>query len=206
MHKPIFMVELAPRDISSLVPGGSKSLDLESQFASGMLGSHASLTSNGEDLSPVVHGDGRLSPALNGFLSAPLDAAAMRLPPSYSADHGQVSPAQQYPPPPPLNSASAATLSAAMSGGAHPQHSGAVNGWLDGQRSVNGPAQPDRSPPLPADFFEEQSAELDDGVLSWSEPDSAFEVSSFFRPISGLSHHTAAMRTFECQSAGLTRQ
>ena len=127
----------------------------------------------------MVHGNGRLSPALNGHASAPLDAAAMRLPPSFAADHGRLSPAQQLPPPPPLNSASAATLSAAMSGGgSDPQHAGALNGGLDGQRSVNAPAQPGRNPPLPADFFEEQSAELDDGVFSWSEPDSAFEVSS----------------------------
>ena len=161
--------------------GGSKSLDLESQFAAGMLGSHASLTSNGEDLSPVVHANGGLSPALNGLSSAPLAGAAMRLPPPFAVDnHGRPSPVQPYPPPPPLlSSASAATLSASLSVGADLQHAGggAPNGGLDAQRSVNGPVQLDRSPPVSADFFEGLPADLDDGISSWSAPDYAFEVS-----------------------------
>ena len=175
--------------LALLFADGPKSLDLESQFAVGMLGSRASLPSNGE-LSPVVH----LATANGGPPAATANGHAhsnggldLRQPPSYAADGGRASPAPSLPPPlPPANPFAEQALSPVMtsSAGMDQQHAGDHhNGLRNGQqRQVNAVAestQLEGSRSAPVDFLNGQSssAPRDDGTTSWPEPDAAFQVS-----------------------------
>ena len=168
--------------------GGSKSLDLESQFAVGMLGSRASLPSNGE-LSPVVHlttANSGPPAAANGHVhsNGVLDAAALRQPPSYAADGGRASPAPSLPPPPlpPADPFAEQKLSPVLpSAGIDKQQAGLDHGGLNGQQRSSSNAQLarlDGSHSAAIDFLKEQSssAPWDDGAMTWSEPDEAFQV------------------------------
>ena len=112
-----------------------------------------------------------------------LDAAALRQPPSYAADGGRASPALPLPRPPanPFEQ----TLSPAMTpAGMDRQQAGLHHGGLgNGQQRqadvVTQSARLEGSQSAPVDFVKEQSSSVlrDDGTLTWSEPDAAFQVS-----------------------------
>ena len=171
------------------LPGGPNSLDLESQFAAGMLGSRASLPSNGE-LSPVVHsatGNGDSCSAMaNGHVhgNGGLDAAALRQPPSYVADGGRMSPAPSLPPPPllPGNPFAAGALPAGTAAaGADSHHAAGQHGGVESQQSLNGPVESQQlhsNSSAPVDFLREHSGSLarDDAASTWPEPNTAFQV------------------------------
>ncbi len=160
---------------------GPKSLDLESQFAAGMLGSRASLQSNGE-LSPVVHlatANGGSPPVAtaNGHVHSN-GGPDLRRPPSYAADGGRASPAPSLPPPlPPANPFAGQALSPVMTSSAitdQQQRQGnafAESAQLEGSRSA------------PMDLLKEQSSSAlrEDGTMSWPEPNAAFQVSRHVR-------------------------